>query len=351
MIRITIDGIPLELEKPINLLEAAKLVGINIPNLCYSPELTPYGGCRLCLVEIEGRRMPVASCSRLAEDGMVVRTNTPQIREIRRELLNLLISNHPMDCLTCEKVGTCDLQRLCYEYGVTTPSYPYDPPDIPLDDQNPIMVRDQSKCIKCGKCVRVCREIQVSNVLEHVGRGFSSTVTTAGDRPISRDFCRMCGQCVAICPTGALTNKEFVGYRPWELKKVRTTCPFCGTGCTFDLNVDVKNNRVVGVTACEDAPINGTQLCVKGRFHTDFISSEERLTTPLIKKDGEFVPASWNEAINLIATRFGEIKAKYGANAFSGLSSARCTNEDNYTFQKFMRAVIGTNNVDHCART
>lgn len=351
MIKITIDGRPLVLEKPINLLEAAKLVDIDIPHLCYNECLSTFAGCRLCIVEIEGRNKIETSCSVLARDGMVVHTNTERLRALRRDLLDLLISNHPMDCLTCDQAGSCDLQDLCYEYGVKAPSYIGAQTHFTIDDLNPIMIRDQDKCIKCGKCVRVCNEIQVTGTYEFVGRGFESTVTTAYDQPINKDICRMCGQCISMCPTGALQNKQLVGYRSSDLKKVRTTCPFCGTGCNFDLNVDVKNNKVVGVTPCEDAPINGTELCVKGRFHTDFISSEERLTTPLMRKDGELQPASWEEALSYTAKRLAEIKAEHGADSIAALSSARCTNEDNYVMQKFIRAVIGTNNIDHCART
>lgn len=351
MINITIDGRPLTLEKPINLLEAAKLVDVKIPHLCYAECLSVFAGCRLCIVEIEGRNKIETSCSVLARDGMVVHTNTERLRALRRDLLDLLISNHPKDCLTCDKVGSCELQELCYEYGVKTPSYIGAQTHFTIDDMNPIMIRDQDKCIKCGKCVRVCNEIQVTGTYDFAGRGFESTVTTAFDQPINKDICRMCGQCISMCPTGALQNKQLVGHRPWELKKVRTTCPFCGTGCNFDLNVDVKNNKVVGVTPCEDAPINGTELCVKGRFHTDFISSEERLTTPMIRKDGELQPASWEEALSYTAKRMAEIKAEHGADSITALSSARCTNEDNYVLQKFMRAVIGTNSIDHCART
>lgn len=351
MIHLTIDGRELELEQPINLLEAAKLVGVTIPHLCYSPCLSAFAGCRLCIVEIEGSRKLQTACSTLAKDGMVVHTDTERLRALRRDLLDLLISNHPMDCLTCSKVGCCELQELCYEYGVKEPTYLGETTHFAIDDKNPIMIRDQDKCIKCGKCVRVCNEIQVTGTYAFAGRGFTSTVTTAFDRPIDKEICRMCGQCISACPTGALMNKELIGYRPWELEKVRTTCPFCGTGCNFYLNIDPKTKKVVGVTPCEDAPINGTQLCVKGRFHTDFIHSDERLTQPLMRKEGELVPVSWDEALRFAARRFADIKAKYGADAICGLSSARCTNEDNYVFQKFMRAVIGTNNVDHCART
>ena len=351
LVKLIIDGKSVEVPEGTVIIEAARKVGIEIPNLCYDKHLTAFSGCRMCLVEVEGSKKLVTACSTLVREGMSVKTRTERLIRYRRELLNLILGNHPQDCLTCEKVGNCKLQELCYEYGVKESTYPSLVPNLPLDDANPVMIRDQNKCIKCGKCVRVCREIQVTNAIDFAGRGVESTVTTAFDRPIARDFCRMCGQCITACPVGALTNKQFVGTRPWELKKVRTTCPFCGTGCNFDLNVNIKTGHVVGVTAAEDAPINGTQLCVKGRFHTDLIHSPDRLKHPLIRENGKFREASWDEAIQLTARRLSEIVARHGPNSVAGLSSARCTNEDNFVFQKFMRVALKNNNVDHCART
>lgn len=211
------------------------------------------------------------------------------------------------------------------------------------------MIRDQSKCILCGKCVRVCEEVQVTHAIDFMGRGFNSKIGAGFDMPLDDKNCRLCGQCISMCPTGAILNKDLVGYRPWEIKKVKTTCPFCGVGCNFDLNV--ARGKVVGVTPNEDSVVNGKSLCVKGRSHTDFIYSEDRIKTPLIKKNGEFVEATWDEALSTIADNFNRIKKDHGADAFAGLSSARTCNEDNFVFQKFMRVALGTNNVDHCART
>lgn len=349
MVKLTIDGRTAEVEEGTTIIEAAKSVGIKIPNLCYNKHLTAFSGCRMCLVEIEGSRKLQTSCSTLVKEGMVVHTRTPRIEKYRRELLDLIMGNHPRDCLTCGKVGSCELQDLCYEYGMKESRWPRTNPVLPLDEANPIMVRDQNKCIKCGKCVRVCREVQVTGTIDFVGRGVTSTVTTAFDQPINRDICRMCGQCISVCPVGALMNKQLLGARHWEVRKVRTTCPFCGTGCNFDLNV--KDGKVIGVTPAEDAVINGTQLCVKGRFHIDLIHSPDRLKHPLIKVNGRFQETTWDHALSYAASRFREIISKHGPDSVAGLSSARCTNEDNYVFQKFMRAAVGTNNVDHCART
>ncbi len=267
----------------------------------------------------------------------------------RRMILELLLANHPPDCLICEKTGDCRLQDYCYRYGVKESRFTGEQKQLELDRENHLIERNENKCILCGKCVQVCHDVQVTGTIDFVGRGFNTRVAAPYDLPLSRDICRFCGQCIGICPTGALVNKQMKGTRPWEVRKVTTTCPFCGTGCTFDLNV--KGNRVVGVTSNPESPVNGPSLCVKGRFHSDLICSPERITDPLIKRGGEFVAASWEEALDLVAARFQNIVDRDGGSAIAALSSARCTNEENYLMQKFMRAVIGTNSVDHCART
>lgn len=349
MVKFIMNGKEVEVQEGTFLLEACRENGADIPTLCYDERLTNFGGCRMCIVEIEGSKKPVTSCSTLVREGMVVHTDSPKIVKLRKDILDLLYSNHPKDCLTCEKTGECGLQDLCYKYGIKDGSYKGEVKNYPIDRLNPTMERDQSKCILCGKCVRVCAEIQGTNTIDFTDRGFNSRVTTEFDDPIDYKNCRMCGQCVTACPTGALINKQFNGVRPWEVEKVRTTCPFCGTGCNFDLNV--KNGKVVGVTPNPDSPVNGTELCVKGRYHSDFISSPDRLTKPLIKKDGEFVESSWEEALTLVADKLKYTRDTYGGDAIAGLSSARCVNEDNFVFQKMMRVAFGTNNVDHCART
>jgi formate dehydrogenase alpha subunit len=330
-------------------LEAAKGVGVDIPNFCYDKDLTVAGACRMCVVEVAGYRNLPPACATAVTEGMVVLTESERVTEARRVLLELLLANHPRDCMICEKTGDCRLQDYCYRYGVKESPFQGERKQHEIDSENHLIERDQNKCILCGKCVRVCQEVQVTAAVDFVGRGFDTRVTVPFDGELNMDYCRFCGQCIGVCPTGALVNKQMKGTRPWEVKKVRTTCPFCGTGCNFDLNV--KDNKIVGVTPNPDAPVNGRSLCVKGRFHSDMVHSPDRITKPLIKKNGEFVEATWDEALGLVAAKLQEIKERDGGDAIAALSSARCVNEDNWVMQKFMRAVIGTNNVDHCART
>jgi len=349
-LNLTIDGKEVVVPKGSTVLEACRMHDIPVPTLCQDPELTNAGACRLCIVEIEGMRNLPPSCVTQVTQGMIVKTQTPKVRKSRKVILELLVANHPLDCMTCQKMGDCSLAEYAYEYGVSGEDYRGERREHPLDDSNPFILRDPNKCILCGKCVRACEEIQGRSVLDFFKRGFDAQVGPAFDIPYSESECVFCGSCVSVCPVGALVEKKMVGQaRAWNIEKVQTTCPFCGTGCNFDLNVS--NGKVIGVTSNPEAPVNGKALCVKGRFGMDLIHSPQRLTTPLIKKDGEFVPAGWDEALDLIATKFGEIKEQYGPDSFAALSSARCTNEENYLMQKFMRAVIGTNNVDHCART
>lgn len=350
LVKLTIDGKEVEVPAGITVLEAAERMGIHIPRLCYDPELSAVGACRICVVEIEGMRNLPASCVTTVAPGMVVRTGTPAVIEARKTILELLVANHPLDCLTCEKLGECKLAAYCYEYGVAKSPFAGEKHDYEMEDSNPFIVRDLNKCILCGKCIRACAEITCRDILDFAYRGFNTKVAPFGDTPYVESDCVFCGNCVAVCPTGALTEKQMMGKgRRWELKRVKTTCPFCGTGCNFDLCI--KDDKIVGVASNPDSPVNGRALCIKGRFGWDFVHSDKRLTTPLIKRDGQFVPATWDEALDLIATRLGEIKEKYGPDSFAALSSARCTNEENYLVQKFTRAVMGTNNVDHCART
>ena len=349
MVTVTINGKECKVKAGTTILEAARQNQIEIPTLCYDDELSIYGGCRLCLVEVEGSKKLLAACHTKVWDGMVLYTESERVVKIRKDIIDLLLANHPEDCLTCEKVGSCQLQDLAYKYGVRGTSYEGERKNYAIDSLNPVMERDQNKCILCGKCVRVCSEIQVTSAIQYAGRGFDTKVVTAFDKPIDKDNCRLCGQCISVCPTGALTNKQLKGVRPWEVTKVRTTCPFCGTGCNFDLNV--KDGKIVGVTPNPESPVNKNSLCVKGRYHIDMIHSPDRLTKPLIKKDGQFVETTWENALETISTKLSQIKETYGPDSISGLSSARCTNEDNFVFQKMMRVAIKTNSVDHCART
>lgn len=349
MITLTINGQSVQTVKGATVLEASRAAGINIPTLCHLADLTPEGSCRVCVVEVEGARGLVTACTYPAAEGMVVRTNSPAIHEARKTVVELLLANHPQECLTCQRNLSCELQTLANKLGVTEIRFKGDKRHFEIDDSNPFIIRDNTKCVLCGRCVRVCQQVQCCNTLDWTERGFNTKVTPAfDDAMVDSSSCVFCGACVSACPVGALTEKPMHGVGLPD-KKVKTTCPFCGVGCNFDLNV--KDGKVIGVTSNLTSAVNGRLTCVKGRFGIDYVHSPERLTTPLIKKNGEFVEASWDEALDLIAAKFGEIKATHGPDAIAALSSARCVNEDNYMMQKFMRAVIGTNNVDHCART
>nr|EQB29053.1 NADH-quinone oxidoreductase subunit G 2 [Sporomusa ovata DSM 2662] len=349
MVKLTIDGQVIEIAKGSTVLEAAQQAGVTIPTLCHLADLTPEGSCRVCVVEVEGAKGLVTACTYPVSEGLVVRTNSANIREARKSVVELMLANHPQDCLSCQSNLNCELQSLANQFGIREVRFEGARRKYAVDDSNPFIIRDNNKCILCGRCVRVCREMQCCDNLEWTNRGFDTKIAPAFDEPmIDSANCLFCGTCVSACPVGALTEKP-MHTAGLPDKKVKTTCPFCGVGCNFDLNV--KDDKVIGVTSNLSSPVNGRLTCVKGRFGTDYIHSPERLTTPLIKKDGEFVEASWDEALDLIASKFGEIKTTYGGDAIGALSSARCVNEDNYIMQKFMRAAIGTNNVDHCART
>jgi len=352
-VSLTIDNKELMVEGGITIFQAAKSAGIEIPHLCYSEDMPPTSACRLCVVEVEGARNLVASCSYPVSNNMVVRTNTERVVRARRQIMELLLSDHPLDCMTCEKSGACDLERYAYELGVSTTRFQGEKHTYPLDETNPFFVRDYNKCILCGRCVAACNEVQFVEAINLAHRGFNTKVAAPYDRSLLDSTCIFCGQCVAACPVGALTEKSrrFRG-REWEFRKVSTICPYCGVGCNIELNI--KDNRIVRVTSPANGVVNQGRLCVKGKFGFDFVHSPERLTTPLIRDgergDGKFREASWEEGLDLVAKRLTEIKNRAGADSLAILSSAKCTTEENYLMQKFARAVLGTNNVDHCAR-
>jgi formate dehydrogenase alpha subunit len=331
------------------ILETARAHGIHIPTLCHDPRLKPYGACRICLVEVEGAKSFVPACATVATEGMVVRTDTIAVYEIRRTIVELLLSDHPLDCLTCESAGRCRLQDLAYELNIKEKRYKGEKHSYTVEDFNPFIERDHNKCVLCGRCVRICAETQGCHIFDFANRGFETVTSTPFDRSLQETPCVFCGQCVSTCPVGALTSRlrKYKG-RIWETVQTVTTCPYCGVGCR--LRLYAKNGEVIGVSADLESGVNRGNLCIKGRFGYGFINHPDRLTSPLIKKDGEFVEASWEEALQLVAGKLSEVREKHGADAIGGLSSAKCTNEENYLFQKFMRAVVGTNNVDHCAR-
>ncbi len=345
MVNLTIDGKKISVDRTSTILEAARIHGIPIPTLCNHPKLSPFGGCRLCIVEVKGAPRPVASCTTTVSEDMEVQTATPRLEELRKLVLELLISDHPNDCMVCEAAGSCTLQELAYAYGVRGEEYPGERRRYAKRDGNPFIERDLEKCVLCGRCVKVCDEVQGVEAIDFGYRGFKSKICTAYEEDLN---CEFCGQCVSVCPTGALTGKAWAGKTRFrETRAVDTVCSFCGTGC--NITAHVRNNEIVRVTS-KPGLWNEGLLCVKGRFGYPFVASPERLTTPLIKRGGVLQEATWEEALGLVAEKLQEIRGRYGADAIGGLSSARCTNEENYAFQKFMRAAVGTNNVDHCAR-
>ncbi len=371
---IVINGNDCTFEPGETILEAARRNGVEIPTLCHLKGSAPTGACRVCLVEVQGARSLVASCAMPAAARMVVQTESPKVVAARRLVIQLLLASGNHNCLTkgsegrsfeeyavrleragggiepCPAWGDCRLQELAWSYNVTGGRFSPTPPRYPIENVNPFIVRDFSRCILCGRCVQACNEVQVNQAIHFGYRGAKSKIIAAGDRPYRESDCVFCGECVQACPTGALIEKD-VRSKVWARdveKKVRTTCTYCGVGCQTELHV--KGNQVVKVTGAEGVAPNYGSLCVKGRFGFDFIGSPERLKTPLIREKDGFREATWDEALERVGRRLGEIKAASGPDSIGVLTSARITNEENYIAQKFTRAVLQTNNIDHCAR-
>lgn len=348
MITVNINGKEIKLEKSITVLEAARSVGIKIPTLCWHKQLERYGGCRLCLVEVEKIPKLQTACTLMVTDGMAIKTETEQIAEARRGILEFLLINHPLDCPYCDKAGECELQDLVEKYGPTKGRFKEAKRKVPESLDDPIIVRNMERCVMCTRCVRMCEGVQGASAIGVIGRGGHSHI-----EPFSagKYDCEYCGNCISACPVGAIMSRlHRHAYRPWQLTaEIETICGYCGVGCT--LKVQVRDDVIKRVVPCMDSPVNGGLLCSRGRFGYEFVGNKERLDTPLIKVNGVLEKASWEEAINFAASKLAEIKEKYGGSSIAGLASPRCTNEDNYVFQKFMRIAIGTNNIDSTART
>jgi len=350
-VNVTIDGQKIQAQAGQTILEVAESVGIKIPTLCHHPALEPIGACRVCLVEVARQRTLQPSCTFQVTEGMEVLTHSPKVEEARRFVLELILSDHPLDCMTCEQAGNCELQDLAYEYGIQQTRFPGVQHEYEVDESNPFYVRDYNKCILCRRCVRACNELNGVEAIGVIQRGFDSKIGTAFDGLMQDSVCEFCGMCTEVCPTGALVPKmrQHQG-RSWEFTKVATTCPYCGVGCQFYLNV--KDGRIVDVTSKWNAPANHGWTCVKGRFGWDFVHHPDRLTKPMVRREkgGELEEVTWDEALDFVASRFGKIREQYGPGALGALSSAKCTDEENFAVQKLARGVFGTNNVDHCAR-
>ncbi len=348
-VEISINNKKIEVPSDYTILKAATENGIRIPTICHDERLKPSGACRMCVVEVEGARSLVTACSTPVRGGMVIKTDSDRVINSRKTTLELLWADHNYDCLTCEKAGNCVLQDLCYEYDIEPEARPYiQHLTNHVDSSNKFYTFNEDKCILCGKCVRVCAELEGVGAISFSQRGHHTHISHPFETGMELSDCTSCGSCVAVCPTGALMEKTNTKFRNWDIeKKVRTTCTYCGVGCQLELVV--KDNKVVRVDSPTDG-LNKGITCVKGKFGYKFIDSGDRLTKPLIRKKGELVESSWEEAYDLIVSKMKSTIKNYGSDSLAALSSARCTNEENYLLQKLFRGVIKTNNVDHCAR-
>lgn len=352
MITLTIDGVQVTVPAGTSLMRAAAENSINIPKLCATDSLEPFGSCRLCLVEIEGRRGYPASCTTPAEAGMVVRTQTPKLQEVRKGVMELYISDHPLDCLTCPANGNCELQDMAGVTGLREVRYGYEGANhlkLKKDESNPYFTFDSSKCIVCNRCVRACEETQGTFALTISGRGFDSRVAAGQSEAFMESECVSCGACVEACPTATLTEKSVIWLGQAE-HSITTTCAYCGVGCS--LKAEMKGNEVVRMVPARDGKANEGHACVKGRFAWGYATHKDRILKPMIRAriTDPWKEVSWDEALDYAASEFKRIQAKHGQDSIGGIVSSRCTNEEGYLVQKLVRAAFGNNNVDTCAR-
>ncbi|MBI3813706.1 MAG: molybdopterin-dependent oxidoreductase [Nitrospinae bacterium] len=348
-VNLTIDGKKIAADNKKTVFQAALENGIYIPTLCYLEKLNPIGSCRICLVEVEGADEPMTSCQLPVMEGMIVTTKSDKLTELRQMMVKLMLVNHPVDCTVCERSGECQLQNKTYELGVKRQDLRAEPVKREKRYDWRLIRYDPNLCVLCERCIRVCHEVQGVSAYKISQRGFKSVIDTVDEKPLDCDFC---GQCIAVCPVGALNSGLVLQARSWELTKTRTVCPYCGTGCSLYLDVKPVPERlyqgkgkIYRVSSDDNIGINNGNLCARGKFGYQFIESEERIKTPLIRKGDTLMPASWDEALKLIGDKFKEIKNNYGGEAIAGIGSERAANEDNYLFQKFFRNVLGSNNI------
>ena len=364
---ITINGKNLQVEQGQTILDVARQNEINIPTLCYHKDLSPTGNCRMCVVEVVNSRFLQAACVTQVTDGMEIITNSEKVTNSRYLSLQLMLANHPQDCITCEASGECELQDLAYGYKVEVPDWGTKGSRYPVDsDPNPFIRVDLNRCILCRRCVQACAEIQVRNVWGVARRGIDEQIVAGADTGMLEARCESCGQCVAYCPTGALTNKMSYGKgRQHQVNKIPTICTYCGVGCQFDFNV--VNGKIIGVSSNQNSTVNGMALCVKGRYGWDFIYHPDRIKKPMVRQyllsnqakpinydqkssEWAWVETEWETALDITSQKLSQTIDEYGSNSIGIFTSAKCTNEENYLMNKFARQVIGTNNIDHCAR-
>jgi len=346
-VTITLNGREVSGQQGMTILDLAKESGLVIPTLCHDPNLAPYGACRICIVEDERSGALMASCVTPIAPGMVINTQSSRVMERRAILVELMLASHPDSCPVCDKGNRCQLRNIASDLGVGLVRLQRIPQLASIEEVNPFIERDLSKCILCAKCIRACEDLVCEGALDYLGRGFVSKPATLGDQPLEKSECTFCGTCVAMCPTGAIMEKE-KSYRGTSATRVRTICPSCSCGC--GISFDVKGGRLVRAMPDEDSPINKWTLCIRGSYGYDFVHSPERLTTPLVKVNGNFEVVSWEEALKMVADGFKRVKETGGSSSLAVLGSSRCTNEDNYLLQRFARCVLGTNNIDNGSR-
>ena len=351
LVSLTIDGLNITVPEGTSLMRAASEAGVSVPKLCATDSLDPFGSCRLCLVEIEGRRGYPASCTTPVAEGIKVSTQTKKLAELRKGVMELYISDHPLDCLTCATNGDCELQDMAGAVGLRDVRYGYEGEnhlESEKDTSNPYFTFDPSKCIVCSRCVRACEETQGTFALTIDGRGFESKVS-AGNKDFMNSECVSCGACVQACPTATLVENSIIDHGQPE-RSVTTTCAYCGVGCSF--NAEMQGEKVVRMTPNKDGGANHGHSCVKGRFAWGYTTHKDRITTPMIRKSikDPWEKVSWEKAIGYAASEIKRIQKKYGSDSVGAISSSRCTNEETYLMQKIVRAVYGNNNIDTCAR-
>ena len=364
MVTLTIDGQSVTVPEGTSIMRAAMEMGTQIPKLCATDMVDAFGSCRLCLVEIEGRPGTPASCTTPVASGIVVKTQTDRLRTIRKGVMELYISDHPLDCLTCSANGDCELQDMAGAVGLRDVRYGYSGDNhvfaktsegaandkwLPKDESNPYFTYDPSKCIVCSRCVRACEETQGTFALTIAGRGFDSRVAAGMEESFMSSECVSCGACVQACPTATLNEKKVIEIGKPE-HSVVTTCAYCGVGCAF--KAEMRGEELVRMVPYKDGEANRGHSCVKGRFAWGYATHKERILKPMIraKVTDEWREVSWEEAINHAASEFKRIQAKYGRDSVGGITSSRCTNEETFLVQKLIRAAFGNNNVDTCAR-
>lgn len=346
-IAITLNGREVSGHPGMTVLELARESGINIPTLCSDPNLAPHGACRICIVEDERNGALLASCVTPIAAGMVINTDSPKVMERRKVIIRLMLASHPDSCMVCDKGNQCELRSIAANYGIGLLELQRIPQPVHIEDVNPFLERDLSKCILCAKCIRADHELVVEGAIDYVGRGFSSKPATLNMAPLEQSECTFCGTCVALCPTGALTQKD-KPFHGSSNRAVHTICPFCGCGCGIIL--EIKNDRLVGSRPDPNGRVNRGTSCVRGSYGWEVVHSPERLTTPLVRINGEFKQVSWEEALETAAAGLAQVKNKSGSESLAVLGSARCTNEELYVLQRFARCALGTNNIDNSSR-